>query len=167
MKKLLSIICFTIISATGYAQINKGESAFVVQTGFKTETTRLLVGGNWRYALVDNLRFSGELNYLFPKHRTIGLNAEANLQYTISLDSFEEKMYAYPIIGASMINNRYMGEKKGGHTSSARGWTNWGFNIGGGYEYHVSNKVFINTEIKYILSKIDAFSWTVGLGFKY
>lgn len=168
MKKVLLTICFVIIATTGFSQIQQGESAFAAQTGFRTETTRLLVGARWQKALFDNIRFSGEFNYLFPKNKTMGVDLETNFHYIFSIDAEEEKMYVYPILGASMVNDRYMGEKVGGHiVKKSDGWTNFGVNIGCGYEYHLSEALFANTEMKYTFGQFDAFAWTIGLGFRY
>lgn len=168
MKKRLFLISLLLIATTGFAQIDKGESAFTLKTGFTTNSTRFTVGAGWRYALWDNFRFAGDASYLFPQKNTQGLNIDAGFHYMIPIEVENREMYAYPILGVSMQNNRFMGKKKDGRTEiAAFGTTKWGMNIGGGYEYHITSTAFLNTEMKYIFSDADSFSWTVGLGFRF
>lgn len=168
MKKMLLIIGFVFTFSVGFAQAEKGESAFVAKTGLGTNPSRFTVGGSWRYAIWDNFRFAGDLNYLFPKGRIQSLNVDANFQYLIPIDVSDSEMYAYPSVGASMLNERFMGTKIGGRVvESAFGSTAWGFNLGGGYEYYMTDAVFANTELKYIFGDVDSFWWTIGIGVRF
>lgn len=168
MKKVLLIIGLISAFSTSFAQAEKGESALVLKTGLGTNPSRFTVGGSWRYAIWDNFRFAGDLNYLFPKSRIQALNVDANFQYLILIDVSDREMYAYPSVGASMQNERFMGIKRNGKVvESAFGTTAWGFNLGGGYEYYMTDAVFANTELKYIFGDVDSFWWTIGIGVRF
>lgn len=163
MKKLLLVIALITASFSVSAQNEKGESGMVIHAGVETDPGRFLVGAQWRYALFTDFRFALDGKFLFPKDRIVGLNINTNLHYVIELD---HKMNVYPLMGIAMQNDRYMGKTIAGEKIPAKGFTNWGFNLGGGYEYHLSERMFLNTEVKYIFGKADCLDFSFGIGFK-
>lgn len=164
MKKLLFIVCFLTSVVCVSAQTQKGNQAIVANIGYQTDAKRFLLGAQYRYAFVDNFRVAPDVMFFFPKNKITGLDVNINVHYTVNLTS---EMYVYPLMGLAMQNNRYKGETIHGVKNKSRGYTDWGFNLGGGYSYDFRNDMFINAELKYIFSDLDSFVFALGCGFKF
>ena len=164
MKKVLLAILLTTLSLGVYAQTGQGEKSLVFQAGYQSEPGRLMLGVAGRYNILDNIRLAPDAMFMFPKNKVTGLDINVNAHYVFPV---EGTVNIFPLMGLAMMNNRYSGETfhtpAGDIKSDSRGFTNWGFNLGGGVEYNISSASFLNLEMKYTFSDQDHF--TVGFGY--
>lgn len=157
MKKVILAILLAAFSLGLHAQSVKGEKTGVLQAGYQSDPGRLMLGVAGRYAIADNIRLAPDVMFLFPKNKLTGLDVNVNAHYVFPLDG---KLNVFPLAGLAMLNNRFSGETIDG---GSKGFTNWGFNLGGGFEYQLSSSSFLNLEMKYTFSDGDCF--TVGFGY--
>jgi len=165
MKKLLllvAVIASTAMSAFG--QTDQGERSILLQAGYQSEPGRLMLGAEGRYNITDNIRIAPDVMFLFPKDKTTGLDINVNAHYVFPL---EQGFNVFPLAGIAMLNNRYSGETINGVKFDSKGFTDWGFNLGGGLGYNLSNNSFLNLEMKYTFSDNDCFTVGFGYGFKF
>lgn len=161
MKKLLLLVVFVATTAiSAFGQTEQGEKSVILQAGYQSDPSRLMLGVEGRYNITDNIRISPDVMFLVPNDKTTGLDINANVHYVIPL---EQGFNIFPLAGIAMLNNRYSGS----HGSGSRGFTNWGFNLGGGLGYNLSGNSFLNMEMKYTFSDADCFTVGFGYGFKF
>ena len=164
MKKLLFLLAFITVASGLSSQIRSGDQSLLFNTGYQTNAKRFLLGAQYRYVITRNVRLAPEAMFFFPKDRTTGFDLNLNLHYVLELD---KDVTIYPLMGVAMQNNRYMGRKVGGVTvHRARGYTDFGFNLGAGFGYDFSRRLFINSELKYVFSDYDCLVWSFGIGFR-
>jgi len=166
MKKLLlfSIILFSIVPIAS-SQTEKGDQSVVINAGFQSNADRFLVGGQYRYTLANKFRVAPDLMFFFPNDRITGLDINMNFHYVFD---FNRDASFYPLAGVAMQNNRFMGRKVHGQTvAKAKGYTDWAFNLGGGFTYELNTSFFLNTELKYMFGDEDCFVYTLGFGFNF
>lgn len=156
MKKLLLIIAFAIFSVSSYAQI--GDKQALVKAGYQTKSKRFGIGAEGRYFLTENIRLAPDVIFFFPKNHTTGLDINVNLHYVFPL---QDGLSIYPLAGVNMANNRF---SYNGFSNSA---TDFGFNIGGGLDYNLSETNFVNAQFQYTFSDRDCALFTIGYGFKF
>lgn len=161
MKKVILAILLAAFSLGLHAQTVKGEKTGVLQAGYQSDPGRLMIGAAGRYTIADNIRLAPDVMFLFPKHKTIGLDVNVNAHYVFPL---EGKLSVFPLAGLSMMNGRFTGDLPDG---VGKGSTNFGFNLGGGFEYQLSGSSFLNLEMKYTFSDIDRFTVGFGYGFRF
>lgn len=157
MKKVILAVLLAVFSLGLHAQSGKGEKSAILQAGYQSDPGRLMLGVQGRYGIANNIRLAPDVMFLFPKHKTVGLDVNVNAHYVFPL---EGNLSIYPLAGLAMMNGRYTGDLPDG---VGKGSTNWGFNLGGGFEYQLSGSSFLNLEMKYTFSDWDHF--TVGFGY--
>ena len=94
------------------------------------------------------------------------INLNAHYLFTLS-----DKVKVYPLAGISYTNWKFddggdddydYGGDDGGSTGKI------GFNLGGGIQYDLTEKVFLNGEIKYqYIDHFDQLVFGVGIGYKF
>ncbi|WP_108823149.1 outer membrane protein [Dysgonomonas sp. Marseille-P4361] len=159
MKKVILAVLLAVFSLGLHAQsgLGKGEKAAVFQAGYQSDPGRFMIGVEGRYNIANNFRLAPDVMLMFPKNKVLGFDANVNFHYVFPLES---QLNIYPLAGLSMLNNRYTGDLPDG---VGKGATDWGFNLGGGFEYNLSSSSFLNLEMKYTFSDLDHF--TVGFGY--
>lgn len=165
MKKLLLLLVLATMTLTSSAQVFQGDQSMLFQAGYQSNYSRALLGVQYRYVLLNNLRVAPDATFFFPKDKTTGLDFNLNLHYVYEIDY---QLSAYPLAGLNMANNRFSGRTFEGGRTDSKGWTDWGFNLGGGIGYNLfGGNGFINLEAKYIFSSSDAFVFALGYGFRF
>lgn len=158
MKKVLLAIVFAALSFGIHAQT--GSKAILPKVGYQTEFKRFLFGIEGRYFLTDNIRLAPDVQVLFPKDRTTGLDVNVNLHYVFPL---EGGFAFYPLVGGAMLNNRF--KPKGIDGVS---WTDFGLNLGAGIQYDITSEGYLNFEFKYTLKEnVDPAYFTLGYGIRF
>ncbi|MFT4072170.1 MAG: porin family protein [Dysgonamonadaceae bacterium] len=156
MKKLLSLFVLAFTACAMNAQINL-QSAHI-KLNYATEREQVGIGAQARLGITQNLRISPDAIIYFPKNHTTALDVNANLEYAIPLQS---NASLYPLAGISMVNTRY--SYKGISNSN----TEFGFNLGAGFDYNFSSKNYVNIEYRYTFNDWDFSSFSIGYGFKF
>jgi opacity protein-like surface antigen len=163
MKKVLLGIVLAVAFSLG-VQAQTGEKSAVFQAGYQSDPGRLMIGVEGRYNITNNIRIAPDVLFLFPKNKVTGLDIDINAHYVFPLES---NVSVFPLAGLAMLNGRYSGETIAGQKFDSRGFTNWGFNLGGGVEYNLSSNTFLNLEMKYTFSDADCFTVGFGYGIKF
>lgn len=169
MKKLIFSLALLTTSLITHAQSYTGAQALLFETGYQSNYSRVLLGVQYRYVFYDNFRIAPDAMLFLPKDKTTGLDINVNLHYTFNnVLNIHPLLSAYPLAGLNMSNNRYAGETKLGKKIDSRGYTDWGFNLGGGvgYNFYGGNS-FVNLEAKYVFSNTDAFVFSLGYGVRF
>lgn len=156
MKKLLSLFVLAFTACAMNAQINL-QSAHI-KLNYATEREQVGIGAQARLGITQNLRISPDAIIYFPKNHTTALDVNANLEYAIPLQS---NASLYPLAGISMVNTRY--SYKGISNSN----TEFGFNLGAGFDYNFSSKNYVNIEYRYTFNDWDFSSFSIGYGFRF
>lgn len=157
MKKLL-LLSLLLSVATVYTNAQKGEKSLLLELGYKTEVEQFLLGGELRYGLTENLRLAPDLQLIFPKNHTTGLDINVNMHYEIPIQG---DLSFYPLAGLNIANTRYSNR---GYTNSN---TELGFNLGMGVDYYIQSNSYLNLQFKYTFSDWDNAVISMGYGFKF
>lgn len=166
MKKIFVLALLCAFAYNASAQVTeKGDQSMVVNTGFQTDAKRFLLGVQYRYTVVDNFRIAPDLMFFLPKNKITGLDVNINLHYTLEID---DNQNAYPLIGFAMQNNHFKGlSDYSGENAGSSSYTDYGFNLGGGYSYSLNDNLFLNGEAKYMFGDQSCFVLAVGAGLKF
>jgi len=165
MRKLLFLLVFLSVTFVTQAQNSKGDQSFLFQTGYQSNAERFLLGMQYRYVVANNIRVAPDVMYFFPKDKTNGLDINLNLHYVVDIDN---GLSLYPLMGFAMQNNRFMGRTvHGERVQKARGYTDFGFNMGAGFGYNITGNLFLNSELKYMFGDNDCFVFSLGVGFHF
>lgn len=167
MKKILLLAVLIATTLGVFAQSDQGQKSVVFQLGAKSNPARFMLGAEGRYSIVDDIRVAPSAYLVFPKDKTTGLDIDVNFHYVYGLDVLTPGLSVYPLAGISMQNARYSGGTINGKSIGSNGYTNWGFNLGAGFDYDITNTSFMNFEMKYTFSDADCFNVFVGYGFKF
>ena len=164
MKKVILLLVMMVSVLCVNAQ-KKGDMAagahFVY--GTSSDISNFGLGLKFQWNVTDVIRLEPSFNYFFPKDEGLGFkynmtDFNANVHYLFPLKN--EKFLFYPLAGLSYMNVsvKVLGVK----ASDGK----FGFNIGGGGEYRLSDVLSLNLGIKYQI--IADFNRPVfGLGVKY
>lgn len=156
MKKILFIVALTVLSISSYAQTDLSS---MVSFGYQTGTNRFGVGIEGRYAIPYNIRVAPQLVFFIPKNDIAGLDINLDVHYLFHLTPISN---IYPLIGFAIDNNHY---SPPGQPSF--GETHLGFNLGGGADYNLNKKNYLNAEFRYTLNKYNYGFFSVGYGFRF
>lgn len=159
MKKIMMIVCMMLVSAATFAE--KGDKSWGLNFNYALDSdfNGWGLGGKARYELLDNLRGEGSFNYFF-KHEGVSMwDLNVNLHYLISLDS--EKANVYPLAGVTLLSaNVGDGINYGG--------SHFGWNVGGGIEYAITESIIVNAELKWqIVEHWNHPVLSVGIAFPF
>lgn len=136
MKKLFIAMCLMLVSATSFAQTDKGDMTFGAHFNYIIDSPHNLgIGANVGYMLMDHVRGVGEFDYYFKKDGASCWNIEANLEYLFHVgDSFT----VYPLAGLNLM----------GWTGDGTD-TRLGVDLGGGVEYSFTSNIALKGEYVY------------------
>ena len=157
LKKLVFVTALFCLSIGAFAQ--KGGVSLVGQLGYQSDAERFGVQVQGRYGLTNEIRLAPSLGFMFPKHRTLGLEVDLNLQYAFPIAG--TSLDIYPTTGLNMSNNR-----RSPKVGDSVGFTKWGYNIGAGFDYHFTSSDFLNFEFQYTFGS-DCARIMVGYGYKF
>lgn len=169
MKKLLLTIALAVFAVSSYAQTQPGEKSLIIKGEYKTEAKQFGIGVGGRYGLIENLRIAPDAVFMFPKDKTIGLDINVNAEYVFTL---EDGMSIYPLAGLNMYNGHHSGKTyfKGTAAefkSSSNSFTEFGFNIGCGFDYNLSDTNFLNAQFTYTFNDWDYATFAIGYGIRF
>ncbi len=167
MKKILFVILLTVVSMGAFAQ--KGSVSGHAKLGYQSDYKRFGVGVEGRYEIVDNIRLAPDVVFFFPKDKTWGADINLNVQYTFT--NVVDKLTLYPLAGLNISNNRTSSRKieYAGVVveSKSHGFTNFGFNLGGGLDYDLTADTYLNFEMKYTFADWDYGQFMFGYGIRF
>jgi outer membrane protein X len=128
--------------------------------------TNFGIGAKLQYSITKPLRVEGAFNYFLKKDFTNMWDAGFNLHYLFFVS---EKLVVYPLVGAGILGSKIELDfsELGGDNMSASA-SEFGGNIGGGVDFKLTEKLFLNVEAKYRISE----AWSrllasAGVAFKF
>lgn len=154
MKRILFLFVLLLTLHSGvYAQ----RSAAIVDFGYRNrfETTNWGMGLQYKYSLPSNLKLVTDVMAYFPQDSDFGLDVGLNLQYYLNAC---QNLYIYPFVGGIMSNHSFSAEP------DARNQTEFGVNLGLGFQYNVSAKGFFNLDFRYNLIDKEEPAWYTNYG---
>lgn len=171
MKKLFIIALMAFIGLSVQAQSEKGDMAAGVNLayGVKDGFSNFGIGAKFQYNFTDALRIEPSATYYFKKDYITMWDVNVNLHYLFNV---ADKFAIYPLAGVSLVGVKasydgfeYGGyEVEGGSASSSK----FGFNVGAGAQYWVTETFGLNLDIKYqIVSDFNRPIFALGGVFKF
>ncbi|SHF51395.1 outer membrane beta-barrel protein [Dysgonomonas macrotermitis] len=155
------LLCFISITT-----VQAQKSSLTVDLGYRNKSDRANwgIGTQFKYTLVKDFRLGADAMIYIPEDSYMGLDIGVNAQYLIHL---QERLLVYPVAGLIISNHRFPSDPKARHV------TGLGFSFGLGGEFYLSQKYFINADLRYSLIDKDKPHWykdyalfRVGLGFR-
>ena len=170
MKKLFIICLLAFIGLNVQAQTKSDKAAGVnISYGTKDGFSNFGIGAKFQYNFTDAIRIEPSATYFFKKDYTSMWDVNVNLHYLFSV---ADKFTIYPLAGVSLVGVsvdiptiEYGGyEIEGGSASESK----FGFNLGAGAQYWVTETLGLNLDIKYqIVSDFDRPIFSLGAAYKF
>lgn len=144
MKKILMLFVAAMFISAASAQ-EKGQMAAGVNLnfgfGYAGSYSNIGIGAKYQYSFTDHLRIEPAFTYFFKKDFLSTWDFMANVHYVFPIA--QKKMTVYPLLGVGVFGAKV---KVLGVSASD---TNFGLNIGGGYEYCLKENIALGAELKY------------------
>jgi opacity protein-like surface antigen len=146
MKKLMMIAAMMLMSVGAFAQ---GQFAIGANAGvalYGNHYNPFGVGAKLQYEFVENLRAEAAYNFWFKKDDAGVMDIDLSLQYLIPV---ADKVKVYPLAGANIgITHGSAIKDIFGKQQSI-----FGFQVGAGIEYFLTDNVKVNLDAKYQRNK--------------
>ena len=161
MKKLFIIALMVFVGMSVQAQSVKGDMAAGVNLAYGTKDgfSNFGLGAKFQYNFTDALRIEPSATYFLKKDLVSMWDVNVNLHYLFTV---AEKFQLYPLAGASLVG------MKADYGIGSASETKFGFNVGGGAQYWVTETLGLNLDIKYqIVSDFDRPVFSLGGVYKF
>lgn len=139
MKKILFTFAMLLVGMTSFAQQGATWVGANFSYGLHSDYKNFGVGAKVQYEFVNNWRAEVSGDYFFKKDYLSMWDANLNVHYLIHAGS----LTIYPLAGFTLLGETL---KIGGYSNSD---SDFGFNIGAGLEYPISDGIKLNLEGKY------------------
>ncbi|MDR1880173.1 MAG: porin family protein [Tannerellaceae bacterium] len=169
--KRVAIVAIAVVtmSVAADAQV-KGDMAvggnLVLGTG--DSYTNFGIGAKFQYNILDPLRAEASFTYFLKKDYVSMWDLSVNAHWLFSV---ADKIKLYPLAGfgilggsASVPSVNMGGISYGGGSSSS---TDFAFNLGGGIDYELTDKLVLNGELKYKISDGSRFLISAGVAYRF
>ena len=139
MKRIAFLLLSVLLVLGVNAQSRKGESSLMTSVGYQSNFKRFGLGLQARYAILDNVRITPEVNVFFPNNKVTGLDVNVNFHYVLNFKADGQGFQVYPLVGVGMQTNFYgkqtivlngVDMSESSHTN-----TEFAFALGGGLPY--------------------------------
>ena len=141
MKKLMMIAAMMLMSIGAFAQGKMAVGANLGYAAYGDGYSPMGLGAKFQYEFVENIRGELAYNYWFPKDKAGIMDFDLNFQYLLPV---AEDIKIYPLAGVNLAMQHGDMDKKE---------SIFGFNIGAGAEYYLSEQLKLNLDIKYQYNK--------------
>jgi outer membrane protein X len=165
MKVLFKAAMVLVVATASVMNVSaqeKGDMAAGLNAavGMGDELTNFGIGAKFQYNILDPLRLEGSFTYFLPKTWGAGF-AEAKLSmWDFSVNAhylfpMSESLAVYPLAGVGMLGTSssvevdfggYGGLREYGSSVST---SEFGFNLGGGLDFRLTEQFILNAEVKY------------------
>lgn len=117
------------------------------------------IGAKFQYNVTNPLRLEGSFTYFLKKDNLTMWDLSANAHWLFPVAG---KITVYPLAGLGILN---YGSSYGGYSASS---SDIAFNLGGGIDYKLTDKLVLNAELKYKISdQWDRLLLSAGLAYKF
>lgn len=142
MKKLLLSLLMTVFGVSMFAQ--QGTMAVGVNLSYPMEFKTIGIGARLNYSFTDQIRISPSFNYYLETDGFSAWDINADLHYLFNLG---ETINVYPLAGVHYTTTSV--DWLGISTSGSE----FGFNLGGGLGYNLTESLNLGLELKYSIIK--------------
>jgi outer membrane protein X len=179
LRKVFLLGFATLLAVASVFAQEKGSMAAGGNLVFGTgdSFTNFGIGGKFQYNVTDPIRLEGSFTYFLPKKQGISGIAETSVSmWDLSVNAHylvpvADKLKVYPLAGLGIMGTRASADVDLGEWGSYGGsasTSEFGFNIGGGVDYELTDKLILNAELKYrIGSDWSRFLISAGLAYKF
>lgn len=171
MKKLLLLVAVPFLfAATRMNAQEKGDMAAgaYIAIGAGDSFTNYGLGAKFQWNVIDHLRLEPSMTYFVKKDDLSMWNLDANVHYQFVLDDI---FTLYPLAGMGLVGVRY--NEKPHDTLPEEHFafsdSEFVFNIGGGADFDITEKIMLNLEAKYKVGTDDfnRFIFSMGVAYKF
>jgi outer membrane protein X len=164
-KTVMTLVVATAFAMNVSAQ-EKGDMAagLGAAVGMGNELTNFGIGAKFQYNITNPLRLEGSFTYFLPKKDGVAGLAETSISmwdFSVNahyLFSLSESFALYPLAGIGMLGVSASAEADLGGWGGYGGYeydastTDFGFNLGGGIDLKLSEKLVLNAQLKYMIA---------------
>lgn len=166
MKKIFMAACMMLFSTAMFAEQGDLYVGGNLNYGMHSDYKNLGIGVKGQFEFVDHFRGEASYNYFFEKDYCKMWDVNANVHYLFNIN---DQFTVYPLAGLTALGAKVdvpatIAGIPVGEVSDSD--TKVGFNIGGGVDYFLTEKVKLNAELKYqIVKDLDRPVLSVGIAF--
>ena len=172
MRKLFLTAVIALLSIGAYAQ--KGQTYLGGQLAYPTEIESLGIGVKGGYGITDAIRAQATFDYFLKKNNVSWWDLNLDVHYLFPLGN---NIKVYPLAGLTYLHasadgviqsfDEHTGKVvEGSKYSYSDG--NLGVNLGGGFQYDLTNKLVLNAEVKFqIIKNTNQGVISAGLAYKF
>lgn len=153
LKRVAIVIIAVVTMSVSAAAQKQGDMAVGANLvlGSGNSYSNMGVGAKFQYNVIDPLRLEGSFTYFFEKDLVSMWDLSVNAHYLFPI---AEQITVYPLAGLGILGSKAnipsfdfggLGSYGGGSHSD----TEFGFNLGGGIDFKVTENVILNVELKY------------------
>lgn len=160
MKRMAMVVVMALSTVFLFAQ-EKGDMGVGVNLSYGTKSgfSNFGIGAKFQYNIIDNLRIEPSATYFLKKDNVSMYDINANVHYLFGISG---SFRLYPLAGVCLLGTSV---DWGGESASA---SDFGFNLGGGAEYMLTETFSLNFEIKYqIVSDWNRPVFSIGAAYKF
>ena len=172
MRKLFLTAVIALLSIGAYAQ--KGQTYLGGQLAYPTEIESLGIGVKGGYGITDAIRAQATFDYFLKKNNVSWWDLNLDVHYLFPLGN---NIKVYPLAGLTYLRGSVDGVTQtvntqdgsvtvGSNESYSDG--NLGVNLGGGFQYDLTDKLVLNAEVKFqIIKNTNQGVISAGLAYKF
>ena len=172
MRKLFLTAVIALLSIGAYAQ--KGQTYLGGQLAYPTEIESLGIGVKGGYEITDAIRAQATFDYFLKKNNVSWWDLNLDVHYLFPLGN---NIKVYPLAGLTYLRGSVDGFTQtvntpdgtvtvGSNESYSDG--NLGLNLGGGFQYDLTDKLVLNAEVKFqIIKNTNQGVISAGLAYKF
>jgi outer membrane protein X len=166
----VAIVAITVLTMNVVADAQeKGDMAAGgnIVLGSGDSFTNFGIGGKFQYNVTNPFRLEGSFTYFLKKDYITMWDLSVNGHWLFPV---ADKITVYPLAGLGILNHGYdlnLGLEEYGFEDSDS-TSDIAFNLGGGIDYQLTDKLILNAELKYKISDhLDRFLISAGLAYKF
>lgn len=172
MRKLFLTAVIALLSIGAYAQ--KGQTYLGGQLAYPTDIESLGIGVKGGYGITDAIRAQATFDYFLKKNNVSWWDLNLDVHYLFPLGN---NIKVYPLAGLTYLRGSVDGFTQtvntpdgtvtvGSNESYSDG--NLGLNLGGGFQYDLTDKLVLNAEVKFqIIKDTNQGVISAGLAYKF
>jgi outer membrane protein X len=113
--------------------------------GLGNSYTNFGIGAKFQYNVTNPIRLEADFTYFLKKDYVSMWDFSVYGHYLFPI---ADKLTAYPLVGLGMLGTSASYDFGYGYSGSASA-SEFGFNVGGGLDYKLTDKLILNAELKY------------------
>jgi outer membrane protein X len=165
---IVAIALVTMSVAAGAQEKSDMAAGGNLVLGLGDSFTNIGIGAKFQYNVTNPLRLEGSFTYFLKKDNLTMWDLSVNAHWLFPV---ADKITVYPLVGLGILNYGYdysidLGEY--GSYGDSGSTSDIAFNLGGGIDYKLTDKLVLNAELKYKISdQWDRLLLSVGLAYKF